>query len=93
MDASERPNILPSRSVLALKHSKDRTKIYRARFVVGGHKDCERENVVHRAKMLNQSPVRMLPAIASIFGFNMYTINVTQAYLQSAEKLQRKIYI
>lgn len=49
-NAGERPNILPSWFLFALTHWKDGTEIYRARFVVRGHKNFERENVVHRAK-------------------------------------------
>ena len=40
-----------------------------------------------------QHAVRMLIGIAAIFGFRLFSSDVTQAYLQSIEKLQRDIYI
>lgn len=65
-DSGERPNILPSRFVLAMKHLKARTEIHRAISVIGDHKDRERKNAVHRAKILMQSSILMLLALASI---------------------------
>lgn len=38
-EAGKHPNTIPSRSVLALKHTEDGQDIYGTRFVVGGHID------------------------------------------------------
>lgn len=92
-DAGEDPNIIPSRFVLAIKHKKNGQDIFRARFVVGGHKDRDNGHIVHSATNLKQTSIRLLLALASIFGFELYSLDVTQAYLQSASQLRRKIFI
>lgn len=92
-DAGPEPNIIPSRFVLALKHKENGTDVYRARFVVGGHRDRQRDTVVHNTTTLKQSSLRPLLALASILGFDMYSIDVDQAYLQSASKLHLNIFI
>lgn len=42
---------------------------------------------------MRQSSTRLLVAIAAIFGFRVRSHDVRQAYLQSAQKLMRKVYL
>jgi len=62
-------------------------------FVLGGHKDREKSSIVHNAKTLKLSSVRLLLALATIFSFSLWATDVNQAYLQSAENLHRKIFV
>ena len=88
----EKPNIVPSRFVLAIK-SVDGDEVLKARYVLGGHMDREKRSVVHNATNLKQSSIRMPVALATILGFNLWSTDINQAYLQSVEKLQRKIFV
>lgn len=85
-------NILPSRFVFAVKHENGDT-VYKARFVIGGHKDLLKKNVVHTASSLSQSSIRVLLAVAAIFGLDVWTTDVVQAYLQSASLLRRAVFL
>lgn len=87
------PNIVPSRFVLAIKHKETGEEIYKARFVLGGHRDREKHSVVHNATTLKQSSIRLLLALATIFGFNLWSTDFNQAYLQSASNLRRRIFV
>jgi len=78
-DVEYEPNIIPSRFVLAIKKADDGTEAYKARFVLGGHRDKENRSLVHNATTLKQSSIRLLVALATTFGFD-----INQAYLQSA---------
>lgn len=92
-EAGLKPNIIPTRFVLALKHKNGGSVVYKARFFVAGHRDRHSGKVVHNATTLKQSSLRLLIVLASILGFDMYSIDVDQKYLQPASKLRRKIFI
>jgi hypothetical protein len=88
-----RPNILPCRFVLAVKHEEDGTQRLKARLVVGGHRDFEKGNMLHDASTVRHGYIRLLVSLATIFEFPVWTIDVDQAYLQAEVPLQRRIYI
>jgi hypothetical protein len=48
--------------------------------------------MVHTASTLRQRSVRLLLALAAIFGLEVWSTDVAQAYLQSAVPLQRDIF-
>lgn len=92
-EVPEGANILGSRFVLSIKNKDTGDEVYKARFVVQGHKDREKDFLVHISSNLKQSSIRLVLSLAAIFGFNIWSQDITQAYIQSSEKLMRHIYI
>jgi Reverse transcriptase (RNA-dependent DNA polymerase) len=67
--------------------------VLKARLVLGGHKDRDKRHVVHNATSLKQSSIRILLALASILGFNIWSTDINQAYHKSSSNIQRKIFV
>jgi hypothetical protein len=70
-----------------------RREKYKARFTVGEHKNRLKHSMVHTASRLSHTIIRMLLAVASNLDLNVWCEDVKQAYLQSAQRLRRKIFI
>ncbi len=85
--------VLSGRFVLAIKDEGTGKEIWKARFVVQGHRDKLKKYLVHEISVVKQQGIKMLIGIASIFGFRIFSSDVIQSYIQSLEKLQRKILI
>jgi hypothetical protein len=89
----EAPNILPSRFFLAIKNRDTGDGVLKARLVIGGHRDREKSSRVHTANTMRSQSLRLIMALASIFGFRLASVDVEQAYLQAAEPMLRDIFV
>jgi len=81
------------KSSLAIKSTEDGEIKYKARFVIGGHRDKQKHLMVHNSATLQPQSIRLLLSLAHANDFAIWTADVTQAYLQSTDPLLRDIYI
>lgn len=92
-DVPKNGNILPGRFVLAIKSLVDRKIKFKARYVIGGHRDKLREYLIHSSNSTQPQSVRILLSLAALLDFELWGDDVKQAYLQSMKKLNREIFI
>lgn len=64
-------NILPGCFVMAIKSTGDGKIKYKARYVIGGHRDKYKDLMVHSTSNLQPQSVRILLALAAIFEFDI----------------------
>jgi len=85
--------VLNSRFVLVIKNPGTKEEIYKARFVILGHMDPDKGRVVNEAPTVRAASVRTIVAMATLFQFDMWTRDVSQAFVQSKDSLKRQVYI
>ena len=86
-------NILGGRFVLTLKEYDTHNETPKALYVVQGHKDKDKEFLVHNTTNLHQRSIRIIVSFAAVRGYRIFSHDVRQAYLQSEEQLTREIYV
>lgn len=86
-------NVLPGRFVLSIKSKIDGRILFKARYVIGGHRDRMKDLLVHSTSTTQPQSVRLLLSIASILDLDVWGSDVKQAYLQARKKLERELYI
>ena len=70
---------LTARFVLAIKSNADGHVKYKARCVIGGHKESLKNYMVDGAQTLQASSSRLLLALATARGFDVWTSDVKLA--------------
>jgi hypothetical protein len=90
-DASDK-NVIPTKLVLSIKHE-DGTEKFKARFCLHGHRDFMKKSMVHTSTQLSHSSTRLILAVAAVLGFDLWSTDVNQAYLQSACRLKQELFI
>ena len=66
-DVPEHANILGLRFVLTIKNKDTDHEIYKARLVVQGHKDAEKDMIINKVSSLHKRGVRLLASMAATF--------------------------
>lgn len=83
-------NILRGRFVFAIKSTDDRKVKYKARYVIGSHRNKFKGLMVHSTSTLQLQSVRLLLALASAFGFNIWTSDVAKLFCKWSSRLVEK---
>lgn len=86
-------NILGGRFILAIKQPGTQNERYKERFVVQGHRDREKDLIVHTSRTVRHRNIRLMACIASMFPkHKIWLQDVTQEYIQGHD-VQRNIYV
>lgn len=85
-------NVLPGRIFLAIK---DQNGVLqnKSRFCPGGYLDSFKDFLLHFTRTINPETIWLLLALAALFGFDVFTAALTQAYLQACHLLNRILYL
>lgn len=71
--------VLGGRFVLDIKIAETKEPVYKSRFVVQTHTDTEKKMIIHSAKTISQHSVRVLIALAAVYGFSIWSQDISQA--------------
>jgi hypothetical protein len=72
--------VMKGRFVLVIKNRDTDQEVYKARYVVQGFLDLLKQCAVHNSPNLRQDASRLVLALASIFGFAVWTLDISQSF-------------
>ncbi len=85
--------ILKSRFVLTIKTFENPDEYFKARLVILGHIDPHKPRVVNEAPTVLKSSVRLAVALIASKSFQIWSRDISQAFLQSEDPLRRTVYV
>jgi hypothetical protein len=85
--------VMKGRFVLVIKNRETDQEVYKARYVVQGFLDPLKQRTVQNSPNLRQDTSRLVLALASICGFELMTLGISQALLQAANENMRDIFL
>jgi hypothetical protein len=86
-------NVLKGRYVLSIKDIGTLNETWKERFVIQGHRDIEKDVMVRSSTNVQHKSLRLLFLLCSMLGFQIWTQDVLQPYLQSSGNLARDVFI
>lgn len=78
---------------MKLNNTETEDPIYKACFLVQGHADVEKNILIQNANNIREYSESILVAISAVFGFRIYTQEVSQAYLHSEDAIILDVYV
>ena len=85
-------NVAGSHLVYRIKRNDDGTYKFKARLVVHGNEDAEKDDIRKDTATAHLTTVRLLLSLAVCYGFTIGKIDIKAAYFQSGD-IKRKIYV
>lgn len=92
-DVPKDANIIGGRFAYTLKNYQTPEEMAKARYVAQGYGDKDKGKIVHDTSTIRPSSIRIILSIAAILLLTLFSHDVTQTYLQSKDKLTRRVYI
>lgn len=86
-------NIRNGRFILSIKGIDTPCPVYKARYVVQGHRDREKHRLVQNSSTARPASVHLLVTIFAMRGYVLRSFDVTKVYLQSNTYLSRAVYV
>ncbi|PXF46968.1 Transposon Ty1-PR3 Gag-Pol polyprotein [Gracilariopsis chorda] len=69
------------------------TPIFKARMIAQGYKDPEKHRIVHEARTMQIKSIRLIVSLAHAPGFQLWSADIKQAYIQSKVPLTHDVYL
>lgn len=90
-DIPPNANGFSGRFVLAIRSTSDRAVKYKARDVIGRHRDKMRHMLILSASAIQVQTIRLLLTLSMLLNFDVRPSNAKQTYLWTAEPSDRQL--
>ncbi len=92
-DVPHDATILQSRFDLTIKTFENPDEYFKARLVILGHIDPDKPRAVNEAPTVLKYSVRLTVALVASKSFPTWSVDISQAILQSEDPLRRTVYV